>query len=131
MPTTNIMEKLQKRRQLRRWAILLGALAGLNGVQDLIGALSKQKQHTSILSGRSWVKELLHGNENRMKNNLGMRKHVFKKLVNMLGVKAGIGHTRYMGPEEQIAIFLYTAVINASNRKAAERFQHNGDTISK
>ena len=71
MPTTNIMEKLQKGRQLQCCAI----------------TLRSRSQR--------------------------------------------VGHTRYMRPEEQVAIFIYTAVTNASNRKAAERFQCSGDTIPK
>ena len=66
-----------------------------------------------------------------MWNNLGMKKHVFKRFVAMLESKGGIGYTRFMTPEEQIAIFLYFSVTNCSNRKVAERFQRSGDTISR
>ncbi|KIJ24212.1 hypothetical protein M422DRAFT_194960 [Sphaerobolus stellatus SS14] len=36
-----------------------------------------------------------------------------------------------MTPSEQVTIFLYFAVTNASNCKVCERFQRSGDTISK
>ncbi|KZV60826.1 hypothetical protein PENSPDRAFT_536394, partial [Peniophora sp. CONT] len=36
--------------------------------------------HTSILSGRDWVQELLDGHRNRMKDSLGTRTRVFRVL---------------------------------------------------
>ena len=91
----------------------------------------KKIQHNSKLSGKEWVKELREGHDKRMENNLGMARHVFKKFVTMLIDKGGLGHTRYMTPVEQVAIFLYFIVTNSSNRKVAEWFQRSGDTISK
>jgi hypothetical protein len=76
-----------------------------------------------ILTSQAWLHELENGNEYRMWNNLGMKKHVFKRLVLVLEKKGGIGYTQFMTPEEQTAIFLYFAVTNCSNQKVAERFQ--------
>ncbi|KIJ33470.1 hypothetical protein M422DRAFT_264575 [Sphaerobolus stellatus SS14] len=91
----------------------------------------KTIQHDSALTGRAWLEELLNSNENRIKNNLGMWKHVFRHLVDVLEKKGGIGNTRHLRSADQVAIFLYFAVTNLSNRKVAERFQKSGDTISK
>jgi hypothetical protein len=60
-----------------------------------------------------------------------MRKFVFRRLVKFLSEKVGLGDSRYVTLEEQVAIFLYTVVTNLSNWKVAERFQRSGDTISK
>jgi hypothetical protein len=93
--------------------------------------LKSQRQHNSILTGLAWINEMENGNEHRMHNNLGMRKHVFQRFLATLESKGGIGYTRFMTPKEQVAIFLYFAVTNCSNRKVAERFQRSGDTISR
>ncbi|KIJ23561.1 hypothetical protein M422DRAFT_146426, partial [Sphaerobolus stellatus SS14] len=60
--------------------------------------------HDSILTGTGWLKELLHGNINRMRNHFGMRKHVFRKLVSVLEEKGGLCHTRHITTSEQVAI---------------------------
>ncbi|KAG2342753.1 hypothetical protein BDR05DRAFT_885721 [Suillus weaverae] len=46
--------------------------------------LDKESYHTSILSGFAWVQELLNGHLERIKNELGMWKHVFLALVQEL-----------------------------------------------
>ncbi|KAJ3818468.1 hypothetical protein EV361DRAFT_773274, partial [Lentinula raphanica] len=40
--------------------------------------------HTSTLTGEAWVEELRKGHTERMKNNLGVARHVFKKLESEL-----------------------------------------------
>ena len=132
MSASSSEDILQKRRKIRRLAASIGILAASAAVQ-IYGEnyCNRIAQHTSILTGRQWVQELKHGNENWIKNNLGMRKHVFRKLVQMLEEKGGLSSTWSLEPEEQAAIFLYFAVTNASNQKVAEWFQHSGCTISK
>jgi hypothetical protein len=94
-------------------------------------AFFKKPYHTSILSGRMWVEELLQGNPQRIKDQLGMAKHVFRQMVQQLSMRTSANHTRHVGLEEQVAIFLYTIATNLSNRKVAERFQWRGDPFSK
>jgi len=94
-------------------------------------ALFKQPYHTSILSGQMWVRELLGGNPQCIKDQLGMAKHVFRQLILQIASRTSATHTRHVGLDEQVAIFLYTMVTNLSNRKVAEHFQRSGDTISK
>lgn len=90
------------------------------------------RQHDSVLTGYMWLQELLDSpNPARLRNQLGMYKSTFLKLVSELQRNCGLGPTRHMTVVEQVGIFLYAAVTNLPNRKLAERFQRSGDTISK
>lgn len=86
--------------------------------------------HTSILSGRMWVDELLEGHPDRIYCELGVRKEVFRELVRVLHA-FGITDSRYVTLEEQLAIFLYMSVTGLTTRHTGERFQRSNDTISK
>jgi len=104
------------------------------GTADLANAEHDEPpmpQHTSKLSGQEWVNELLNDHPARIHNNLGMHKHVFSRMVEWVSRNGGLMDTRWVSKEEQLAIFLYTAVTGLSNRKLVERFQRSGDTISK
>lgn len=90
----------------------------------------KEALHDSALTGFQWVLELLGGNIHRMEEQLGMRKHVFERLVDTLW-EVGLRHTPHITIQEQVAIFLYTVTTALPNRKIAERFQRSGDTISR
>jgi hypothetical protein len=82
----------------------------------------KEPYHTSILSGYAWVQELLHGHPERIHTELGVHKEVFHALITELKLM-GHGDTNYVTLEEQLAIFLYTAVTGLSIRHVGERFQ--------
>jgi hypothetical protein len=87
------------------------------------GASSEKKpMHTSILSGQQWMEELLGGHDGRFYDAFGMTKHVFCCLVVTLREKAQLGDSKHIMMEEQLGIFLHTAVTGASNRKVQERF---------
>jgi hypothetical protein len=43
--------------------------------------LLRKPYHTSALSGRAWVQELIEGHKRRMREVLGMHMHVFLKLL--------------------------------------------------
>ena len=86
--------------------------------------------HTSILTGQGWVMELLEGHPERIRNELGVHKMVFRILVAELQ-NAGYHATRNVSSEEQLAIFLYTCVTGLSIRHIGERFQHSNDMISR
>lgn len=62
---------------------------------------------------------------------MGMNRFVFRKLLRELEQRAGLGPTRYVTSEEQLAIFLCIAQTGLSNAEMQERFQRSGDTISK
>jgi hypothetical protein len=62
---------------------------------------------------------------------MGMTKAVFLKLLGELRAHAGLGDTRHIACEEQLATFLRMCRVGASHREMQERFQHSPDTISK
>jgi hypothetical protein len=41
--------------------------------------------HTSRLTGQDWINELLSGHDGRFYNELGLNKHVFRRLIVVLG----------------------------------------------
>lgn len=90
----------------------------------------KQPYHTSALSGKAWVDELLVGHPDRIKSELGMRLHVFIALLAKLR-SLGLTDSKNVTLEEQVAIFLYTCVTGLSIRHVGERFQRSNETISK
>ena len=65
--------------------------------------------HTSILSGRGWVEELLEGHPGHICCELGVSREVFLELVSVLH-GFSFGSSRYVDIEEQLAIFLYMSV---------------------
>jgi hypothetical protein len=90
----------------------------------------KQPYHTSALSGKAWVDELLVGHPDRIKSELGMRLHVCIALLAKLR-SLGLTDSKNVTLEEQVAIFLYTCVTGLSIRHVGERFQRSNETISK
>ena len=87
--------------------------------------------HTSKLTGLAWIKELLAGHPDRIKDNLGVGKTIFKKLVSELVIRGELRARQYLDCTEQLGIFLYQAVTTLSIRKVAERFQRSNETISR
>lgn len=91
----------------------------------------KTDLHTSALSGRAWLDELLSGHPDRIYIALGMRRHVFLALVLQL---RAMGHmesrSSHIRLDESVAIFLYTCVTGIAIDHVAERFQHSHTTIS-
>ncbi|THV03776.1 hypothetical protein K435DRAFT_565986, partial [Dendrothele bispora CBS 962.96] len=63
--------------------------------------------HTSILTGAGWVKELCDGHSDRIKENLGLRRHVFFQLVKVLQQEGGLKPRRHVDIDEIVATFLY------------------------
>ncbi|KAJ3972578.1 hypothetical protein EV361DRAFT_760299, partial [Lentinula raphanica] len=76
--------------------------------------------HTSCLSGREWVEELVMGHRDRMRDALGLRPALFHKLEKELIEKGNLTGSRWVDTSEQLAIFLYQIVTNNSVRKTAE-----------
>jgi hypothetical protein len=91
----------------------------------------KEAMHTSVLSGRAWLDELLNGHPDRIYIALGMRKHVFLALViqiRLMGYVEAQQAQIYL--DESLAIFLFTCVTGNAIDHVAERFQHSKSTIS-
>jgi hypothetical protein len=53
----------------------------------------KTTQHTSILSGQLWIKELLDGHDGHFYNELGLNKFVFHCLLTTLEMATGLRGT--------------------------------------
>ncbi|KZT62821.1 hypothetical protein CALCODRAFT_425330, partial [Calocera cornea HHB12733] len=68
--------------------------------------LDRQLRHTSIRTGAVWVEELLQAPPSRIRETLGMHKHVFIRLCTMLCTVGGLRPTRFIGVTEQLALFL-------------------------
>ena len=89
-----------------------------------------QPHHTSILTAAGWLFELLLGHPDRIRCELGIRKHVFEALVNELR-SMGYGDNRSVCLEEQLGIFLYTCVTGLTMRHVGERFQRSNETVAR
>ena len=89
----------------------------------------KEPYNTSSLSGEQWLQELLCGHPDRFWTQLGVNKHVFRRLVVELK-NIGLTRSKYLTLQEHIAIFLYTSVTALSSQFVAECFQHSLDTIT-
>ncbi|KAJ7438968.1 hypothetical protein FB451DRAFT_972588, partial [Mycena latifolia] len=63
--------------------------------------------HTSSRTGNMWMKELLTGHRDRMRRNMGMHKHVFRKLARTLTARTGLAHTKNVTLDESLGIFLH------------------------
>ena len=90
----------------------------------------KTPYHTSALTGEMWVLELINGHSERIRNELGVHKHVFLGLCNDLR-RYGHQNSKHVTLEEQLAMFLYTCVTGLSIRHVSERFQRATDTTSR
>ena len=90
----------------------------------------KTPYHTSALTGADWVRELLSGHPERIRNELGVHKEVFNNLISILQ-EAGLRSSKHVFLEEQLAIFLYVCVTGLSLRHSSERFQRSNETTSK
>jgi hypothetical protein len=58
-----------------------------------------------------------------------MRVHVFLTFVHELRAVVRLDNSKYVGLEEQAAIFLYMSVIGLSVRHVGERFQRSNETV--
>ncbi len=77
------------------------------------------------------MEELIHGHPDRIWTELGVRTHVFLAFIHELRTVCGLEGSRYVGLNEQAAIFLYMCVTGLSIRHVGERFQRSNETISK
>ena len=85
---------------------------------------------TSSLSRAGWIHELLTGHPEHIWNELGVYWSTFILLVKALQM-LGLQSSCHVSIEEQLSIFLYTAVIGLSCTHVAEWFQRSTATITK
>ena len=81
----------------------------------------KQPYYTFALSGSAWVLKPLTGHPKHIWSELGVQKHVFNILLQLL-LNAGYGDSRYITFEEQLTIFLYACVTGLSSCHLGEQF---------
>jgi len=129
-----ITEIIHRRRILIQ-IIAFSGLIMMQAIKECIllyaSRFNRVPQHTSALSGQDWINELIAGHDGRFYNEIGMNKHVFFNLIDLLQHDAGIEDSRHVSKEEQVAIFLHYVHRGLSNRTLQERFQRSPDTISK
>jgi hypothetical protein len=88
--------------------------------------------HTSVLSGEAWVQELLARHPKRIWNELGLHRSTFTLLIKAIKAPAvSLQSSCHVSIEEQLLIFLYTAVTGMSCTHIGEHFQRSSDTITK
>ncbi|KAF7322355.1 putative transposase [Mycena chlorophos] len=132
-----MLQRPQTQREKARWVVLL-VIAVLQYIILGVGLIlspqyDKMPLHTSMLTGRAWLDELLHpgAHPNRIYIALGMRRHVFLALVVKLRAMGFMESERAnLMLDELLAIFLYTCVTGLGIDHVAERFQHSHTTIS-
>jgi hypothetical protein len=86
--------------------------------------------HTSVLFGAAWVNELLTGHPERIRNELGIYRGTFTVLIKAMQ-RAGVWSSRHVSIEEQLSIFLYTAVTEMTCTHVGEHFQRSSSMITK
>lgn len=100
-------------------------------------ATEQQRQSTSIpfnrqTSGAAYTIDILTcGSDERIHRELRMTLNTFHLLRDWLLANTVLKSSRHMSIEEKLMVFLYITSKNNSNRDAAERFNHSGDTISR
>lgn len=84
-----------------------GCLATTAGIMNIFWAqFNPEPYHNSMLTGEAWVRELKQGHSSRMRDNLGVNRHVFSRLWTELCQKGGLCAGRSVGTNEKLAIFL-------------------------
>ncbi|KIO01850.1 hypothetical protein M404DRAFT_28360 [Pisolithus tinctorius Marx 270] len=97
---------------LQLLSLLLVLADALQAIAEAMRCADPIPYHTSILTGK-----------------LAVHKHIFDILLWELQ-QHGIGPSKHVTLEEQLAIFLYTSVTNLSIRHVGEHFQRLNGTIS-
>jgi hypothetical protein len=134
LPPTSVMP--HTRLQLHREQLIIAAAYLINvvGVATQLYASPlywKQPYHTSKLLGGEWVKELINGHHDQIWMELGMQVHVFLAFIHELCTVCSLDDSKYVGLDEQTAIFLYMCITGLSMQHVGERFQWSNETISK
>lgn len=91
--------------------LLQGAILTIAAVAALVTVAAstlKTPVRTSILTGQLWLTEL-YMSPVHMYEQLGMVKHVFRKLCAELQLQHDLSDSKYISMEEKLAIFLHFA----------------------
>jgi hypothetical protein len=115
----------------RQKMVLQGTIFAMTAIAALITMTvspPKIPVRTSILTGKLWLAELFTSPV-CMYEQLGMAKHVFRKLCVELQLQHSLSYSKYVSAKEKLAIFLYFARTGASSRMLQESFQRSGEYI--
>ena len=128
----------QRRKRRRRCQSLLLMTSAITAssysflANIIMNSTNRLPYHTSALKGAQWVRELLLGNPQRIKDNLGLHKQCFRRLVTALEIKSGLRLSKHgVTTYEQVAIFLYVVTTGLTMQRVAERFQRSMSTINR
>ena len=123
-------EAKHSRRRREAAAALVAILGAQTATEYATTYLLKEPMYDSILTGATWVCELLNGHATRFYEALGMAKPVFIRLCHELHEHCGLRDSKHLGLAEKVAIFLRMCRTGDSHREIRERFQHAPGTIS-
>ena len=70
--------------------VCMTVLMASNATTSYASQFNKKLQHTSRLSGKQWVEEILAGHQRRFYNELRVQKFVFRRLLHVHGQKTGL-----------------------------------------
>ncbi|KAG2050117.1 hypothetical protein BDR06DRAFT_892509, partial [Suillus hirtellus] len=89
--------------------IITIAVAQISYLYNLLflSRTEKVPYHTSILTGKAWVYELISGHPDRIKLNLGINFQTFEELLQVLQQHGYAQSRNGVTIEEQLGIFLY------------------------
>jgi hypothetical protein len=120
---------VRRKRQKLIWLALSYARFAL--LMSSSHYMKPKPYHTSKLSGREWVQELLDSHPQWIKDNLGVWKHVFQRLCVELAIHGGLKPTRHVDIPEHVGMFLWVLVTNLSIIHLTDKMQRSGSTISR
>ncbi|XP_040383089.1 uncharacterized protein LOC102722321 [Oryza brachyantha] len=89
----------------------------------------KIPRHTSRLSGRERLEEILEGHVMDCKVAFRMEPHVFKAIANYLREEKLLKDRRHVRIEKTLGMFMFMLSHNASFEDLQYEFKHSGDTI--
>jgi hypothetical protein len=102
--------------------IIISALATLFKQAHQLTSM-KISYHTSILTSKGWVPELLTGYPRLIRTELRVSHTVFNKLISTLH-SIGLYGSRRVSLEEQLSIFLYVSVTVSQSDIWESDFSH-------
>ncbi len=108
----------------------MASLAAAAVTMSMAPHIIKQAMYDSSRTGKLYIQELLHAHPDRIRDTLGVSKHVFRALVRELTDYGGLEDTKHVSREEQVAIFLRLARTGLGQREARECFQRSPETVS-
>ncbi|CAM0877016.1 unnamed protein product [Alopecurus aequalis] len=119
-------DRIRKRRDEEDNDKMLFILPALY-LLDSNGGREKVKRHTSILTGKEKVWELLEGHVKNCRVAFRMETRIFRSLANYLRRERLVSDTR-IEVEEKLAFFLYMLSHNASFEDLQVQFGHSNDS---